>query len=258
MKFTLLGTGTSQGIPVIGCNCSTCLSEDIRDKRLRCSAYIHDDHHGILIDAGPDFRTQALLHSIKKVDAVFLTHEHNDHVAGLDDLRPFMFRSGKPMKIYAEERVLNDIKRRYGYAFIEQPYPGAPSFELLPIIPGQSFQIGSINLEAIRVLHGGLPILAYVVQKQLAYLTDTNEVPLETQRVIQGIPILILDALRRKSHHSHFSLDEAIEVAASIRAGQTFLIHLSHLMGPTREWEIALPRNVFPSYDNLTFDLHTD
>ena len=258
MKVTLLGTGTSQGIPIIGCICAACTSSDYRDNRTRCSALVETEAHNIILDVGPDFRQQALKHKLTNLTAVFLTHEHNDHVAGLDDLRPLIFRNGKSMPIYAEKRVLDDIKVRYKYAFTPQPYPGAPSFELNEIQPDQVVRIGELKIQARRVYHGGLPILAFVVQDQLAYLTDTNHVPEPTLSSLNDIPILVLDMLRVKKHHSHFDLISACELAASISARKTFLIHLSHLMGPTKEWERGLPSDVFPSYDGLSFDLPTD
>jgi len=255
LTFTLLGSGTSQGIPVIGCDCPTCLSTDSRDTRLRCSAVIEDDDTTVVIDVGPDFRMQALNHGLSNLDAVFITHEHNDHIIGLDDLRPMIFKNMKPMQIYAEPRVLDEIRHRFPYAFIEQTYPGAPRFELMPIHPGDRVQIGEIIIEAQRVYHGSLPILAYLIQDQIAYLTDTNHIPDNTAERITDIPILILDMLRKKRHHSHFSFDEAIDAAASIHAERTYFIHMSHLMGPTKEWETSLPEDIFPSYDGLTFDL---
>lgn len=225
---------------------------------MRCSAYISNDKNGIVIDVGPDFRTQALREGIKELDGVFLTHEHNDHVAGMDDLRPLIFRKGRPMPVFAEERVLEDVRTRYSYAFEKQPYPGAPSFELIAIKPGDEFHFGALQISAQRVYHGKLPILAFVVQDRLAYLTDTNEIPRATKERLHGIEYLILDALRRERHYSHHSLQEAIDAAASIQASKTFLIHLSHMMGPTSDWEGDLPENVFPSYDQLTIELQKE
>ena len=258
IEFTLLGTGTSQGIPVIGCACPTCVSDDVRDKRLRCSAVVESRNHAVVIDVGPDFRYQALRHGLKRLDAVVLTHEHNDHVIGLDDLRPFMFMNRKPMPIYGEERVLAEVKKRFAYAFTPSPYPGAPAFDLVPIVPGAIINIGDITLEAIRVMHGSLPILGYVIQKELAYCTDVNAIPPESIDKINGVKYFIVDALREGKHHSHNSLAEALTMKASVNASQTFLIHMSHIMGPTVEWEDQLPEDVFPSYDTLSFELQQE
>lgn len=231
------------------------MSKDPRDTRLRCSAVIESTSHNVIIDVGPDFRAQALHHGLQSLDAVFITHEHNDHVAGLDDLRPLMFKNRKPMPVYAEKRVLEDVKIRYKYAFEEQPYPGAPRFDLHEIKPEDVIQIGPIKIKAIRAFHGSLPILSFVIQDYCAYMTDINEIPEETRSVLDKIDVLIVDMLREKGHHSHFSFNDACAFAASISARQTFFIHLSHLMGPTNQWETRLPKGVFPSYDGLSFDL---
>ena len=211
--------------------------------------------HAIVIDVGPDFRYQALKAKINQVDAVFITHEHNDHIIGLDDLRPLIFKNREPMKIYAEQRVLEDVKLRFNYAFGENYYPGAPSFDLHVIRPGENISIGDIKIEAIRVFHGNLPSLGYIVQNQLAYLTDMNELPSESRQKIKNIDVLVLDALRKKKHHSHNNLEEAVQMSTSVHAKRTFLIHMSHLMGRTSDWENELPSTIFPSYDGMTFEL---
>ena len=258
MKFTLLGSGTSQGIPVIGCTCNTCISTDSRDKRLRCSAYFQNEGNAVLIDAGPDFRMQALRYGVNYLDAVLLTHEHNDHVAGMDDLRPLYFRKGKPIPIIAEQFVLDQITTRYDYAFAENPYPGAPKFDLIPIEPGDVLRFGNLHIRACRLYHGNLPILGFILQNQIAYFTDTNNIPELSIEQISGIDYLFLDALHHNKHYSHHSLSEALDAVASINPKKTFLIHLSHMMGPTGEWEKKLPENVFPSYDGQIIDLQTD
>jgi len=210
----------------------------------------------VVIDIGPDFRSQALRAEINHLSAVFLTHEHNDHIAGLDDLRPFIFKSKKSMPIYGEQRVLDSVRERFSYAFTQQPFPGAPSFDLRVIAPGDTIEIGSISLEVIRLFHGGLPTLGYVIQDQVAYCTDTNHISDEVINKIHGLPIVILDMLHRKRHYSHNNFDEALIWADRIGAQRTFLIHMSHLMGPTSTWEQSLPRDIFPAYDTLSFDLN--
>ena len=240
MRFTLLGSGTSQGIPVIGCTCDTCTSEDPRDLRLRCSAWIHSDQADVIIDAGPDFRQQCLSHGVTHLDAVFLTHEHNDHMIGLDDVRPLMFRAKKPMKLYAEDRVITDVRARFDYAFQEQLYPGAPKFDVEYIRPGDTIQIGDIKLQAIRSMHGHLPILGYVINDQIAYLTDSNSFPEETLNIVAGIDVLFIDMLRKEEHHSHNNYGRALEHISTIKAKKTYMIHMSHLMGPTRDWDCLL------------------
>lgn len=253
MKVTLLGTATSQGIPVIGCNCDTCESDDPRDKRFRCSALIQTEKSNIVIDVGPDFRQQMLRAKVMDLDAVFITHEHNDHVIGLDDLRPFIFRRKTPMKIYAEQRVLDEILDRFKYAFEHHAYPGAPRFELIAITPGDTISYEGFQIEALRVNHGRLPILAFKVGS-LAYVTDTNNIPEETKKELQNIDILILDALHQYEHHSHFNLSQAISAIQELQPDKAYLIHMSHMLGPTEQWSKRLPAGIFASYDGLQFE----
>jgi phosphoribosyl 1,2-cyclic phosphate phosphodiesterase len=253
LKITLLGTATSQGIPVIGCDCSACMSSDIRDKRLRCSALIQTDNANIVIDVGPDFRQQMITAQVKDMDAVLLTHEHNDHVIGLDDLRPFIFSRRTPMTIYAEQRVLDEIIVRFKYAFEDQAYPGAPRFELKAINPGDLIQIGDIDIEVLRIHHGNLPILGFKINR-FAYLTDTNHIPENTLLELRDMDIVVIDALRKQGHHSHFSLDESLRAIKDLNPAKAYLIHMSHVLGPTSEWEKELPPNVFASFDGLQFE----
>ena len=255
MRFTLLGSGTSQGIPVIGCTCDTCTSDDPRDDRLRCSAWISSNQANVVIDVGPDFRQQCLRYGLTDLDAVVLTHEHNDHMIGLDDLRPLMFKARKPMRLHAEARVIKDVRERFAYGFQEHAYPGAPRFDPQTIKDGDTIKIGDIKLEAIRGHHGRLPILGYVINDQIAYLTDCNSYPEETLNIIAGIDVLIIDMLRKEAHHSHNNYDQAIQHIANIKPKKAYMIHMSHLMGPTRKWEQGLPDDVYVGYDGLSLDL---
>lgn len=257
MTFTLLGTGTSQGIPVIGCTCETCISTDPRDDRLRCSAWIKTEHTNIIIDVGPDFRTQCLKYGVKDLDAVFLTHEHNDHMIGLDDARPFMFKARKALPVYAEQRVLEDVTARFAYAFEEQIYPGAPRFEMKPISSYVTTEIGDVKIQALRTMHGPLPILGYLINDKVAYLTDSNAYPDETMNILKGVDVLIIDMLREQEHHSHNNFAKAMDYARLIGAKKTYLIHMSHLMGPVKKWEERLPEGVYAGYDGLALDLQS-
>jgi len=190
-----------------------------------------------------------------RLDAVLITHEHNDHLIGLDDLRPMMFMNKKPMAIYAEERVLDDIRVRFAYAFENQLYAGAPSFDLRAIRPGDTLRFGDIQVETRRIMHGRLPILAFVINEKIGYFTDTNHISDEVKEEMGDLEILILDMLREKPHHSHYDLEQSLEVAREIGAGATYFIHMSHLMGPTKKWEQNLPPDVYASYDGLSFEL---
>ena len=215
---------------------------------------MNDGVHSIVIDVGPDFRQQMLSHQVNRLDAVFLTHEHNDHVIGLDDLRPFIFRSRQPMRIYGEGRVLQEVRDRFQYAFHHHAYPGAPSFDLIEIEPGQEISIGNIQVEAIRTYHGRLPILSFRIGR-LAYLTDVSEVQEESLKRLHDLEVLLVDCLRQEKHHSHFNLKDAGDLVAKIHPRRTYLIHISHMMGPTETWEKQLPRNIYPSVDGQRFTL---
>lgn len=254
-KITILGTGTSQGIPVLACKCETCSSKDTKDKRLRCSLLVESNHANLVIDVGPDFRQQLLRSPVDTLDAVFLTHEHNDHLIGLDDLRPYIFKKSKPIPIYAEKRVLIEVEKRFGYAFGNHAYPGAPSFELIEIVPGQEFKFENLVIRAERLYHGELPILGYIINDQLAYFTDTNRIDVEVVKRNQGLKYVILDMLREKKHHSHFSLEEAITQCKELGASTSYLIHMSHHLGPVAKWETRLPKNIFAAYDAQVIEL---
>ena len=252
LTLTFLGTGTSQGVPVIGCRCSTCLSPDPRDRRLRSSALLGNGSTTVLVDCGPDIRQQLLRAGVARVDALLLTHEHNDHLIGLDDLRPLIFARRRPFPIYAEPRVLAEVRARFAYAFAKTPYPGAPSFELHEIAPGRPIALaGFASVQPLRVLHGRLPILGFRVGA-VAYLTDVKAVPPETLAALVALDVLVTSALHAHEHHSHMTVVEATAFAKTVGARQTYFIHMSHYAGRHAELAATLPAGVALAYDQLT------
>lgn len=251
MKITILGTGTSQGVPVIGCTCEVCQSDDPRDRRLRCSVAIEWGGKQIVIDVGPDFRQQMLANQLSKIDAILLTHEHNDHIIGLDDVRPFNFLHQMHLPVYGMKRVLKDVRERFAYVFDADPYPGAPRINLHPIAVPHRFQILELpSIIPIEVWHGKLPILGYRLG-DFSYLTDVKTLPPASLEKVKNTKILVLSALHHRSHHSHLNLEEAIALAQEINAEQTYFIHFSHRMGKHAEVSLQLPDNIFLAYDGL-------
>lgn len=247
-NITFLGTGTSQGIPVIGSNDPVCKSMDTKDKRLRTSALIHYKGVDILIDCGPDFRQQMLRENKSNVDVVLITHEHTDHTGGLDDLRPINFLKGQDIPIYGKERVLEDIKRRYAYAFAEEKYPGAPGFELHSV--QDIITLPNVSILPINVLHGKLPILGFKIGG-LSYITDASYVSEEEIEKIKHTDILVINSLRKDAHASHFNLTQALEFIDKVKPQKAYLTHISYQLGFHEEIEKMLPPNVFPAYDGL-------
>ncbi len=249
MKFILTGSGTSQGVPVIGCKCQVCQSADPRDKRLRTSGVLQSERTTLVFDTGPDFRQQMLRAGITRLDAVVFTHEHQDHVAGLDDVRPFFFRQGEDLPIYALPRVQKRLRLAYDYAFEKNPYHGVPRFQISDI-GEMPFQVGDIELLPIPLLHGKLPVLGFRAD-DFAYLTDTNFIPDSSKEKLHGLKFLVLDALHHNKHYSHFTLEEALEVVEELQPEQTYFIHMSHLMGNHEQVEAHLPTGVSLGFDGL-------
>lgn len=250
MKITFLGTGTSQGVPVIACDCEVCLSEDPHDKRLRTSLLIESDETTMLIDAGPDFRQQMLRENVMRVDSIILTHEHKDHIAGLDDVRAFNYKSQDAIDIYAEERVLKAIRKEYSYVFAEYQYPGIPRMRL-NTISEYGFNINGIQIIPIRVFHYRLPIYGFRVGN-LAYITDANYVPEESKEKLFGVKYLVVNALRKEKHISHFSLREAVDLIRDISPKRAFITHVSHQMGLHEKVSGELPPDIIIAYDGLS------
>lgn len=253
MEIEFLGTGTSTGIPQIGCNCSVCKSTDAHDKRLRTSAIIHaDDGKEILIDCGPDFRQQILHARYHNPCALLVTHSHYDHVGGIDDLRPFCAHGKFP--IYAREDVLNDIRTRLPYCFVQHPYPGVPSFDMIPIDKAP-FHIGTTCIEPLHIWHYKLLISGFKINDRAAYITDAKHIDNEVIQQLNGIPTLIINALRISEHISHMSLSQALEVIERIAPARTYLIHMSHDMGLEREAAKTLPHTVNFAHDGLVITI---
>jgi len=250
VKITFLGTGTSQGVPVIACKCDVCQSDDPRDKRLRTSLLLETGNTTIVFDAGPDFRQQMLRENVTHIDAIVLTHEHRDHIAGMDDVRAFNYRTHDAIDIYAEERVLKEIRREYSYVFAEYQYPGIPKMRLNEI-GNNTFQIKELELLPIRVMHFRLPIFGYRIGP-FAYITDANYIPEDSMEKLVGVKYLVINALRKEKHISHFSLYEAVNIIREISPRQAFLTHISHQMGLYKKIASELPPEIILAYDGLS------
>ena len=248
MKITFLGTGTSQGIPVIGSSHPVCLSTNSKDKRLRVSVLIEWDNFSYVIDCGPDFRHQMLKASCTKLDGILFTHEHADH-AGLDDIRPYFFRQGD-IPIYAHKRVISELKRRFDYIFeIENKYPGAPGVSINEI-ENKPFKISNLEVIPINGLHYNLQVFGYRLNK-FAYLTDMKTLEAKEIKKLKGLDVLVVNALRETPHISHFNLEEALDFIKKVNPKKAYLTHISHLLGFHDEVQQKLPENVFLAYDNL-------
>jgi phosphoribosyl 1,2-cyclic phosphate phosphodiesterase len=252
LKITFLGTGTSQGVPVIACECKTCLSSDKHDKRLRTSLLLESQGSTLLFDAGPDFRQQMLRENVKKLDSIILTHEHKDHIAGLDDVRAFNYISQDAIDIYSEERVQKALKNEYSYVFSEFQYPGIPKMRL-NTITDNNFSINGITITPIRVYHYRLPVYGFRIGN-FAYITDANYVPEDSKEKLFGIKYLVVNALRKEKHISHFNLREAIDFIREISPKKAFITHISHQMGYHDEVSKELPAGIVLAYDGLSLD----
>lgn len=253
MKITFLGTGTSQGVPVIGCECEVCRSLDYRDKRLRVSVHLEIGGKSLVIDSGPDFRQQMLRERIKSLDAVLFTHAHKDHIAGLDDVRAFNFLQKKGMPVYGTSSTLEHVKKEFYYAFEGEKYPGIPVLNLHEISEVDFFLDG-INVTPLPVMHLKMPVLGFRVG-DFSYITDANFIPDETVKKLKGTKVLVLNALQKDPHVSHFTLDEAVVQAKKIGAEQTYFTHISHKMGLHNQVSKELPAGVALAHDGLTITL---
>jgi len=254
LKVYFLGTGTSQGIPVIGSDHPVCKSTDSKDKRLRVSVLIRWDNYSYVIDCGPDFRQQMLASDCQKVDGIIFTHEHADHTAGLDDIRPFNYKQGE-MPIYAHKRVLEDMQSRFGYVFeTVNKYPGAPSVKTIEIINNEPFSIGNKLVIPVDVLHGNLQVFGYRID-DFAYLTDVKTIEDVEIEKLKNLKVLVVNALREEHHFSHFNLQEALDFIALVKPEKAYLTHISHILGFHEEVQKRLPENVFLAYDNLEITL---
>lgn len=259
MKITFLGTGTSQGVPVIACPCAVCHSDDPRDSRLRTSALVADAQGGnILIDIGPDFRQQMLRHHVGHLEAILITHAHRDHVGGLDDIRAFNWVQQRKMDLYANSEALATLRRDYAYIFAPHPFPGLPEAELHDVSDGHPFTVGSITVTPIRGMHKDLPVLGFRLDEgasSLAYITDMNRLPDGQREKIAGVDLLVVNALRKEKHFSHFCLPEALALIAQAQPRCALLTHMSHQMGFHAAVDAELPPNVNLAYDNLTIPI---
>ncbi|GAB5539837.1 MAG: MBL fold metallo-hydrolase [Salibacteraceae bacterium] len=253
LKVTFLGTGTSMGVPVIACDCPVCTSADTRDNRLRSSILIEKNNTTLCIDSGPDFRTQMLTYQVKKLDGLIYTHEHKDHTAGMDDVRAFNFILRKPMVLYTDERVEKALRNDFYYAFTDTKYPGVPEIRFHRI-DEELFTVNGIEIQPLPVMHHKLPVLGFRVD-DFSYITDANYIPESTMELLQGTKVLVLNALRKTSHISHFTLEEAVKVAKDVGAEKTYLTHISHQMGRHQEVAMELPPSVEIAFDGQVIEL---
>jgi len=253
VKITLLGTGTSQGVPVIGCDCTVCQSTDPKDNRLRVSALIEVAGKTLVIDTGPDFRYQMLRAKVKRLDAILFTHEHKDHIAGLDDVRAFNYFQQEAMEVYAHKRVQESLIREFHYAFSAIKYPGVPLINLNEI-KNEPFDVQGVGITPVEVLHYKLPVLGFRIG-DFTYITDAKTVSDVEKAKIKGSKVLVINALQKDKHISHFTFDEAIEFAKEINADKTYFTHISHRLGRHKDISKELPEGIELAFDGLVLDL---
>lgn len=252
MKVTFLGTGTSQGVPIIACQCAVCLSDNAKDKRLRSSIMFSYNNKNILVDTGPDFRQQMLQHQFKHLDAILFTHAHRDHVSGLDDIRGFNFAMKKSIDVFCEPMVEQAIRREFYYAFQEPKYPGVPEMNLFEI-GTNAFELFEKTVTPIRVFHHKLPVLGFRID-DFVYITDANSIPESEYEKLKDCNVLVLNALRHEQHISHFTLNEAINIVNRVKPKQAYFTHISHQLGFHNQVNKQLPPNMFLAYDGLTLN----
>ncbi|MBK5279403.1 MAG: MBL fold metallo-hydrolase, partial [Bacteroidia bacterium] len=250
---TFLGTGTSQGVPVIGCTCKVCQSGNPKDNRLRTSILIEEKGETFVIDTGPDFRQQMLREDIKRLDAVIFTHSHKDHIAGLDDVRAYNYIQKVPMPIYGTKALHKQLKSEFYYAFSGEKYPGIPQLNLIEINE-EPFTTQGVTFTPLPVLHLRMPVLGFRVG-DFSYITDSNQIPDSTLEKLKGTRVLVLNSLQREKHVSHFNLTEAVAMARKIGASKTYFTHISHKLGTHRKVEKELPESIALGFDGLTIEL---
>ncbi len=253
MKFTFLGTGTSQGVPVIACPCPVCQSADPHDQRLRTSGLLSGPEGTLVLDAGPDFRQQMLRHGVTRLDAVVLTHSHKDHIAGLDDVRAFNYLQNMDMPVYGNAHALEQVQREFAYVFEENPYPGVPKM-VLHTLNEAPFVAAGMELTPVPVQHGNLPVLGFRTG-DFAYVTDAKVIPHRSMELLAGVKVLVLNALRKTPHHSHLTLDEAIAIGDALQVNALYLTHISHLLGFHAEVSADLPGGVHLAFDGLVLEV---
>jgi phosphoribosyl 1,2-cyclic phosphate phosphodiesterase len=253
MEVTFLGTGTSGGVPLIGCGCAVCKSTDAKDNRLRTSILIKHKEQVIVTDCGPDFRQQMLREKVDKLDAILMTHAHRDHTAGFDDIRAFNFILGKPIQVYCDYATQLGIKDQYSYVFSETDYPYLPKMNF-NIIENNAFQIGDLSIVPIHVLHGGMPVKAYRFG-DFSFITDAKEIVDEEREKLRGTKVLVVNALREQEHYSHFTIQQAIKLVEEIKPERAYFIHMSHQFGLHAEMQAKLPSNITIAYDGLKIEV---